>query len=123
MPQQLPELPSDLASEARANDILLRSRVLAQERWLTSEEVSALMHTEVDPDPMAYTRDLRSRGLLMGAEYRKRCWYPAFQFDAAGDASASPAGANRATAEIRQLLGRHVLDVSADTPPRLPAAD
>jgi len=82
MPQQRSELPSDLASEARANGILLRSRLLAHERWLTSEQVAALMHTDADPE--GYTRDLRSRGLLMGAEYRKQYWHPAFQFDAAG---------------------------------------
>ena len=40
------------------------------------------MHTDVDPE--AYTRALRSCGLLMGAEYRKQYWHPAFQFDGAG---------------------------------------
>lgn len=80
----MPERSSEVARSqiARANGIRLRNLLLAHERWLTSEQVAALMHTDADPE--AYTKDLRARRMLMGARYQQQYLHPAVQFDATG---------------------------------------
>lgn len=65
---------------ARAAGAQLRDRLLAQERWLTSEEIPSLAGV----DRETYASDLPSRRQLISVRHEGRYLYPAVQFDSRG---------------------------------------
>ena len=61
----------------------MRDRLLAQEDWLTSEQVAD--RTSEQPDD--YTKELRRARRLLGVRYKGNYLHPAFQFLPTGDVS------------------------------------